>query len=101
AAAREIQGVLRAKALSDFGLKIQVVGGGCEGFLYDLSFTDGADDTDERIECLGIPLFIDRRALAALDGLVIDHGPTPYGAGFLFKNPRARSTCACGASFGP
>ena len=100
AAASEIRSALAQKRAQGFGLKVQVVGGGCEGFLYDLLYLEAPDASDDVFESQGVRLFVDRRALRVLDGLTIDHTRTPYGVGFVFKNPSARSQCSCGASFG-
>ena len=83
-----------------FGLRLQVVAGGCAGYLYDLTLVESGGDDDERVDSEGIVVWIDRRAVRAVAGLVIDYGPTPYGEGFLFQNPSARALCGCGASFG-
>ena len=99
-AALEIKKVQAEKEIRDFGLKVQIVGGGCEGYLYDLLFVDGPDAQDQEFESEGVRVFVDARALPALDGTTIDHAQTPSGTGFVFVNPRAKSRCACGASFG-
>jgi iron-sulfur cluster insertion protein len=98
-AALEIKKVQADKDIPDFGLKVQIVGGGCEGYLYDLLFVEAPDAEDRQFESQGVRLFADARALAALDGMTIDHGETPYGSGFVFVNPKVKSRCACGASF--
>jgi iron-sulfur cluster assembly accessory protein len=99
AAATEIRAAQAAQGIVGYGLRVQVVGGGCEGFLYDLLYADEPESDDLVFETQGQRVFVDSRSHAALDGLVIDHGATPYGAGFLFVNPRARAKCSCGASF--
>jgi iron-sulfur cluster assembly accessory protein len=98
-AAAQVQAALGARGLQGFGLKVQIVGGGCEGFLYDLLYVDGPDPEDAVYESGGVPVYVDRRALRAVDGLVIDHQRTRFGEGFTFQNPRATSKCSCGASF--
>ena len=99
AAAEQIRAALTDKGISGYGLRVQIVGGGCEGFLYDLLYVDAPDTEDVVFETCGQRVFVDPRSLPALDGLVIDHGQTPYGSGFLFSNPRAKNQCSCGASF--
>jgi iron-sulfur cluster assembly accessory protein len=98
-AVAQIQAALDARGLHGFGLKVQVVGGGCEGFLYDLLYVDGPEPGDAVFESGGVPIYVDARTLPAVDGLRIDHARTPYGEGFTFENPRAASRCSCGASF--
>jgi len=99
-AASQIREVQHAKQIQGFGLRVQVVGGGCEGFLYDLLFSEQAEPGDHVFRSEGIDVFVAPQALAAVDGLTIDYGATGYGEGFLFANPRARTRCSCGASFG-
>ncbi len=98
-AALEIKKVQAEKEIQDFGLKVQIVGGGCEGYLYDLLFVEGPEEQDREFESEGVRVFVDARALPALDGTMIDHAPTASGTGFVFVNPRAARRCACGASF--
>lgn len=99
AAAAEIQSALREKGLDGFGLRVQIVGGGCEGFVYDLLYVDEPESDDQVFESEGLRLFVDPKSHRAVDGLLIDHAKTPYGTGFVFTNPRATSRCSCGASF--
>lgn len=98
-AAAQVQAALGARGLQGFGLKVQIVGGGCEGFLYDLLYVDGPEPQDTVYQSSGVPIYVDQRALRAVDGLVIDHRRTRFGEGFTFENPRAASRCSCGASF--
>jgi iron-sulfur cluster assembly accessory protein len=98
-AAAEIAKAQAEKGIAGFGLKLQIVGGGCEGYLYDLLFVEGPEPEDREFQSQGIRLYVDERALPALDGTTIDHANTRLGPGLVFINPRARSRCACGASF--
>ena len=98
-AAGEIRAALTEKGIEGFGLRLQIVGGGCEGFLYDLLYVDVPDAEDQVFESEGVKLFVDPKTLPAVAGLTIDHAQTPHGRGFVFLNPRARSRCSCGASF--
>jgi iron-sulfur cluster insertion protein len=99
-AASEIRATLRAKGIEGFGLRVQVVGGGCEGFLYDLLFSEQPDPGDHVFQSEGLQVYVAPRSFAAVDGLIIDYGSTGYGEGFVFTNPHARTRCSCGASFG-
>ena len=94
AAAGALRRLLDEERASDHGLRIRVVGGGCEGLYYDLDLVPGPGEGDEVFESEGLRLFVDRRALPWLDGLSVD-----YSDGFRFDNPRARRICRCGASF--
>ena len=99
-AAAEIRAAKRAKGIEGFGLRVQVVGGGCEGFLYDLLFSEQADPDDYVFQSEGLEVYVAPKTFPAVDGLTIDYGATGYGEGFVFTNPRARTRCSCGVSFG-
>ena len=94
AAASALKTLLEEEGAPDHGLRIQVVGGGCEGLYYDFALEARAAEGDEVVEASGVRLFVDRRALPLLDGATLD-----YPGELRFDNPNARRTCRCGASF--
>jgi iron-sulfur cluster assembly accessory protein len=94
AAAAALKQLMAEEAVSDHGLRIQVVGGGCEGLYYDLDLVAGPADSDDVSTSEGVRLFVDRRALPLLEGTTVD-----YQGSFRFENPNAKRTCRCGASF--
>ena len=98
-AAAEIRSALSSRGIDGYCLRVQIVGGGCEGFLYDLLYTDGPEGDDVEFESQGVRIVVMKKLLPVLDGLTIDHAKTSYGPGFVFDNPAARSKCSCGASF--
>jgi iron-sulfur cluster insertion protein len=98
-AADALRSVQSAKNASGFGIRVQVVAGGCAGYLYDLSLVESGGDGDERFESEGLTVWVDRRAASVIEGLMIDYAQTSYGEGFVFTNPKARGQCGCGASF--
>jgi iron-sulfur cluster insertion protein len=98
-AAEALRSLQSAENATQFGVRLQVVAGGCAGYLYDLSLVESAVEGDERFESEGLTVWVDRRAVTVVEGLVIDFGKTPYGEGFVFSNPAARGQCGCGASF--
>src|SRR6266404_2313627 len=69
----------------EYALRVGVVGGGCSGFSYTMSFDDQQKADDQVIEVGGV------RVLDDVSGL--------HGAGFKFLNPKADRTCGCGSSF--
>lgn len=81
------------------GLRVGVVGGGCSGFQYNLSFEQqpGADDTV--LEQNGVRIFVDQVSQPHLQGVTLDYVTGLHGAGFKFLNPNAARTCGCGSSF--
>src|ERR1700757_2377927 len=81
------------------GLRVGVVGGGCSGFSYSMSFENGAGMMDKVIEVDGLKVFVDATSMMYLNGCVVDYVETLEGAGFKFENPNVKSTCGCGSSF--
>ena len=80
------------------GLRISVVGGGCSGFQYSLSFDVRKDgDTAEEID--GMKVFVDEVSLPYIAGVTLDYVESLHAGGFRFDNPRASRTCGCGSSF--
>jgi len=81
------------------GLRVGVVGGGCSGFSYSMSFENGAGLMDKTFEFDGLKVFVDATSLMYLKGVSVDYIETLEGAGFKFDNPNVKSTCGCGSSF--
>ena len=98
-AAAKVKEIAREEGLEGQGLRVQVKGGGCSGFRYDLFFDEKPTDMDQVIESQGIQLFIDPLSLQYLDGTEIDYVEGLSGAGFKFGNPNVKGTCGCGSSF--
>jgi iron-sulfur cluster assembly accessory protein len=80
-------------------LRVSVVGGGCSGLSYKLSFEDAAKEKDKTFELHGVQLAVDPKSLLFLKGIVVDFTDGLSGQGFVFQNPNAKSTCGCGTSF--
>ena len=81
------------------GLRIGVVGGGCSGFQYSMSFENQAGMMDKVFKFDDLKVFIDATSLMYLNGCVVDYVETLEAAGFKFENPNVKSTCGCGSSF--
>ena len=82
------------------GLRLGVVGGGCSGFSYSMSFENAAGLMDKSYEFDGVKVYVDATSLMYLNGCIVDYVETLEGAGFKFENPNVKSTCGCGSSFG-
>jgi len=82
----------------DQGLRISVVGGGCSGFQYSLSF-DAYKEGDTVREIDGTKVFVDEISLPYIAGVTLDYVESLHAGGFRFDNPRASRTCGCGSSF--
>ena len=81
------------------GLRVGVVGGGCSGFSYSMSFENGAGMMDKVFDMEGLKVFVDATSLMYLNNCIVDYVETLEGAGFKFENPNVKSTCGCGSSF--
>jgi iron-sulfur cluster assembly accessory protein len=81
------------------GLRVGVVGGGCSGFSYSMSFENAAGLMDKSYDFDGLKVYVDATSLMYLNGAQIDYVETLEGAGFKFENPNVKSTCGCGSSF--
>jgi iron-sulfur cluster assembly accessory protein len=81
------------------GLRVGVVGGGCSGFSYSMSFENGAGMMDKVFDMEGLKVYVDATSVMYLNGCIVDYVETLEGAGFKFENPNVKSTCGCGSSF--
>jgi len=98
-AVEKVKEVLAREGLTQGGLRVSVVGGGCSGFQYNLSLDPGARDDDTIIEQGGVKLFVDPISQQYVYGTVLDYVNGLHGAGFKLMNPNATRTCGCGSSF--
>lgn len=81
------------------GLRIGVVGGGCSGFQYSMSFENQAGMMDKVFKFEDLKVFVDATSVMYLNGCTVDYVETLEAAGFKFENPQVKSTCGCGSSF--
>jgi iron-sulfur cluster assembly accessory protein len=81
------------------GLRVGVVGGGCSGFSYSMSFENGAGMMDKVFDFEGLKVYVDATSVMYLNGCRVDYVESLEGAGFKFENPNVKSTCGCGSSF--
>ena len=81
------------------GLRIGVVGGGCSGFSYSMSFENAPGVMDKVYNFDDLKVFVDATSAMYLNGCIVDYMETLEAAGFKFENPNVKSTCGCGSSF--
>lgn len=98
-AAVRIQETIQKKGLSEAGLRVRVVGGGCSGLQYNLDLETQERRGDKMFESQGVKLIVDLKSLLYLKGTEIDFVDALQGGGFKFKNPNAHGSCSCGESF--
>ena len=85
--------------LETHGLRLKVVGGGCSGLQYQLSFDDERKDIDSEFEVHGVKIVIDEKSALYLVGSRLDFVDTLQESGFKIENPNASNSCGCGQSF--
>ena len=86
--------------LETHGLRMKVVGGGCSGLRYELSFDDERKEIDTEIEAGSVKIVVDEKSALYLVGTTLDFVDTLQESGFKMENPNASTTCGCGESFG-
>ena len=96
-----VKDAIAHEGLSDHGIRVGVMGGGCAGFQYSMDFEKEPRPDDAVFEQEGVKLYIDPMSSMYLQGVTIDYVVGLQGAGFKFDNPNAKSTCGCGSSFTP
>ena len=100
AASRRLQGLLEEEGkLATHGLRVKVVGGGCSGLRYELSFDDQMAEIDSEIEAGDVRIVVDEKSALYLVGSTLDFVDTLQESGFKIGNPNASNTCGCGESF--
>jgi iron-sulfur cluster assembly accessory protein len=98
-AAEMAKAAMQREGLTGHGLRVAVVGGGCSGFQYSLSFDNAPRPDDTVVEQNGVRVFVDSTSAQYLRGTIIDYVSGLHAAGFKFINPNATRTCGCGSSF--
>ena len=80
-------------------IRVGVVGGGCSGLLYNLTFDNKMKEDDKEFEDNGVKVVVDKKSYLYLIGITLDYSGGLNGKGFVFINPNADRTCGCGESF--
>ena len=102
AASKEIKKVIEEQNLEDVNVRVQVSGGGCSGYQYNLGFEDADklnEESDDVFEQYGLKVIADKKSMLYLDGTEVDFMQDLSKRGFVFNNPLATKGCGCGSSF--
>ena len=99
AAQEQAKSLLQKESTPKDGLRVAVIGGGCSGLQYQLSFDDAVRESDNDFEANGVRLLIDEKSALYLVGTSLDFVDTLQESGFKIENPNASNTCGCGQSF--
>jgi len=97
-ACEEVKRLLAEEKNRGQGLRLGVAGGGCSGLVYNVEF-DSQKEGDVVIPQDGFDVYLDRKSIIYLRGIVLDFQKGLVGRGFQFNNPNASNTCGCGESF--
>jgi iron-sulfur cluster assembly protein len=82
------------------GFRVKAETGGCAGYKYKIGLDSEERDGDEVIDAGDdVRVFVDSASQVLLAGMQIDFVESLEGAGFVFENPNAQSSCSCGKSF--
>jgi iron-sulfur cluster assembly protein len=98
-AAKQVLSVQERDGKGATFLRVSVVGGGCSGLSYKMSFDESTTAGDVVLESHGVKIALDPKSLLFLKGTELDFSDGLNGQGFVFKNPNAKSSCGCGSSF--
>lgn len=86
-------------------LRVYITGGGCSGFQYGFTFDEEIQEDDTIIEQISshnqnkVKLLVDAMSFGYLQNAEIDYVQGIQGEQFVIRNPNAKTTCGCGASF--
>lgn len=98
-AAEKLKAFMIRENKEGYGLRVQVLPGGCSGFTYSLTFENSPHESDIKLEFHGVPVYVDKMSEPMLKGSTIDYSESLQGAGFAVNNPNVHGSCGCGKSF--
>ncbi len=98
-ALEKIKQAFAREGVTEGGLRLSVVGGGCSGMSYSIKFDTKQRPRDHVFEVEGVRILIDPKSMLYLKGLTLDYKESLIYSGFSFDNPNAQRSCSCGTSF--
>lgn len=99
-AAQYVKDRLAKEGRPNASLRVGVRGGGCNGLIYVLDYTDDPPRARDLVyDFYGTRVLVDNRSLDYIDGSTIFYERTLMFQGLKFKNPLESSTCGCGETF--
>ncbi len=73
---------------------------GCNGFEYELSYSEKASADDTIFPSQGLEIHVKKYLVPRFLGIEIDFVEGLNGGGFKISNPNVKSACGCGTSHG-
>jgi len=98
-AKEKVNNLMNEEGSKNSFIRVGVVGGGCSGLLYNLTFDNKMKEEDKEFEDNGVKVVVDKKSYLYLIGITLDYSGGLNGKGFVFINPNADRTCGCGESF--
>lgn len=80
-------------------LRVAVQPGGCSGLRYSLYLDNEIKETDNLFDYGEVKVVVDKLSAPYLRGATLDYTDGLNQNGFVFNNPNAQGSCACGDSF--
>ena len=81
-----------------FGLRIEVIPGGCAGMKYWMDFEEKPSKEDSVIAVDDVSIHVDPTSAEFLKGTTLDYVESLEASGFAFQNPNVTHSCHCGKS---
>lgn len=97
-AAAKLAEIADAEGIGHQTVRLKILGGGCAGFSYDMTFEEVINEVDEVFEIGPAKVVIDPLSFQYLDETTIDWEDHLLSAGFKFNNPNTTGSCGCGNS---
>ncbi len=97
-AQEKIREIAESEGIEYLSVRAKILGGGCNGWIFDFIFDHQINDLDEVFEFNGIKLIIDQLSLQYLENITIDYLEETFGGGFKFTGSDIKNTCGCGKS---
>ena len=98
-AAKRVNAILSGEKKEGYALRVSVVGGGCSGMSYNLTFDNNEEEFDKVYFSKDIKIICDVKSWFYVKGTKIDFSDDLLSGGFQINNPNANKTCGCGTSF--
>ena len=98
-AIEKVKSMMDRDGKQGYGLRVDVVTGGCAGLSYEMRFQKKPYDNDQVVKFKDLQVFVNPQSAGFLNGITVDYKDTLKESGFQYINPNASSSCGCGTSF--
>lgn len=87
------------KDAADYYIRLKIAGGGCSGYTHELELSaEPKGPEDREFACGAVRVVVDKKSYIYVNGTEIGYETAGLQAGFVIKNPNAKSSCGCGQS---